>query len=78
MRNDSGRPDSWLAELTKETAVVHTKHDGPSIKGVLSAVHADCLVISDGVVLDTEVTNVLDGSVVIPRENVSFLQVIAP
>jgi hypothetical protein len=64
----------WIASLTHETVIVHTKDSGPSLKGVLAAVHADCLVLVDAVLLEPESQAVLDGSVVVPRPNVDFMQ----
>lgn len=64
----------WLDSLTHETVIVHTKDSGPSLKGVLAAVHADCLVLRDAVLLEPESQVVLDGSVVVPRPNVDFMQ----
>lgn len=67
---------TWLDQLTHETVIVHLKDDGHSLKGVLAAVHADCLVLQGVVVLEPESQAVLDGSVVVPRPNVDFMQVI--
>jgi len=68
-------PDAgWIATLTLETVIVHTKDSGPSLKGVLAAVHADCLVLRDAMLLEPESQVVLDGSVVVPRSNVDFMQ----
>lgn len=78
MRANSGRPDNWIDELTRRTVIVHCKHDGPSFKGVQAAAHADCLVLSSAVLLEPDSQTVMDGDLVIPRENVAFLQVVAP
>ncbi len=67
---------SWLDGLTHETVIVHLKGNSHSLKGVLAAVHADCLVLRDVAVLDPEDQAMLDGSVVVLRENVDFMQVI--
>jgi hypothetical protein len=68
-------PDAgWIVSLTLETVIVHTKDSGPSLKGVLAAVHADCLVLRDAMLLEPESQVVLDGSVVVPRSNVDFMQ----
>lgn len=66
----------WIASLTHATVIVHLKGNSHSLKGVLAAVHADCLVLRDAVVLEPESQAVLDGSVVIPRPNVDFMQTI--
>lgn len=66
----------WLDELTLETVIVHVD-DGPSVKGVKQAVHADCIVLRDSYVYGEDDVNVLAGEIVIPRERVLFLQVVA-
>lgn len=66
--------EGWLSSLTLDTVIVHLKDDGHSLKGVLAAVHADCLVLRDAVVLEPESQVVLDGSVIVPRANVDFMQ----
>ena len=63
----------WLNELTLDTVIVHLR-DSHSIKGVLAAVHSDCLVLRDALLLEPESQAVLDGSVVVPRSNVDFMQ----
>lgn len=63
----------WLNELTLETVIVHLR-DSHSIKGVLAAVHSDCLVLKDAVVLEPESQAMLDGTVVVPRPSVDFMQ----
>lgn len=78
MKHGSGRPDTWIDKLTRETVIVHCKHDGPSFKGILSATHSDCVVLSDALLLEADRQALTDGEVVVLRENVSFLQVIAP
>lgn len=65
---------TWLDALTMETVVVHTT-DGTSLKGVRSAVHDDCLVLRDVIVLGEE-DAVLNGEIVVPRERVSFMQLV--
>ncbi len=64
----------WIASLTHETVIVHLKGDSHSIKGVLAAVHSDCLVLRDAIVLEPESQAVLDGEVIVPRPNVDFMQ----
>lgn len=64
----------WITSLTHDTVIVHTKDSGPSLKGVLAAVHSDCLVLRDAMLLEPESQVVLDGSVVVPRSNVDFMQ----
>lgn len=67
----------WLDDVTLSTVVVHTR-DGFSIKGLKAAVYDDCIVLRDAMVLEAEATEILNDLLVIPRENLSFLQVIDP
>ncbi len=67
---------TWLDALTLETVVVHLKHDGPSLKGLKAAIHDDCIVLRDVIALGDEASDVLDGQCVIPRDQVSFMQVL--
>lgn len=67
----------WLDHLTLDTVIVHTKHDGPSLKGVKLAVHDDCIVLRDVFVLQTEANEMLNGNVVVPRDQVQFMQVLS-
>jgi hypothetical protein len=67
---------TWLDGLTLETVIVHTR-DGQSFKGIKSVVHDDCLVLRDALLLDQEDASVvLNGLIAVPREQVSFLQVV--
>ena len=66
---------TWLDELTLSTVIVHTKA-GPSLKGLKAAVHDDCIVLRDAFVLD-DAPSLLNGDVVIPREQVLMLQLVA-
>lgn len=72
-----GRTEPWIDGLTRQTVIVHCKHDGPSFKGVQMAAHADCLILNETLLLEPEVQTLMDGDVVIPRENIAYLQVIA-
>lgn len=65
---------TWLDDLTLETVIVHLKSSNHSLKGVLSGVHSDCLVLRDGIVLEPESQVVLGGDVIVPRDNVDFMQ----
>lgn len=68
---------TWLKALTLDTVVVHTR-DGYSMRGVKVAVHDDCIVLRDVMVLETESPQeIVNGMIVVPRENVSFMQLIA-
>lgn len=66
----------WIDDLTLETVVVHLKSGSQSFKAILAAAHADCLVLRDVVVLEPDSQVSLAGEVVVPRENVDFLQII--
>ena len=67
---------AWLDDLTFSTVIVHTTDDGPSLKGVRQAVHDDAIVLRDVFVLDDNATDMLKGSVVVPREKVLFMQLV--
>ena len=66
----------WLDDLTLETVIVHTA-GGPSFKGVKAAVHEDCLVLRDAQILEDDAATLLNGEIVVPREQVAFLQLVA-
>lgn len=67
---------TWLDALTLETVIVHTK-DGMSFKGIKAHVHDDGILLKDVVLLeDTGVVEV-DHQPFIPRENVSFIQLVS-
>lgn len=68
---------NWLDDLTLQTVIVHTTDNGPSIKGLKAAVYDDCIVLRDAMVLDPEAQEILNGLVVIPRENVALMQLIS-
>lgn len=53
------------------TVVVH--QNGPSLRGVLTAVYKDCLVLGQATHLDAETD--LGGEVVIPRAQGVFVQI---
>lgn len=63
-----------LPKLVKASVVVHTR-DAKSISGVLVGVHRDALAIAHATYLmDDGRREQLAGDVLIPRANVSFLQ----
>ena len=64
----------WLRTLTEDTVIVHLTDSGPSIKGAMVAVHSDCLVLERALVLEPESQTLLSGDVVVPREQVAFIQ----
>jgi hypothetical protein len=67
---------TWLDSLTLDTVIVHTQ--GDSFKGVKAAVHDDCLVLRDVFVLEPEGQGQtqLNGEIVIPREQVLYMQIV--
>ena len=67
---------TWLDALTLETVVVHMTHDGPSLKGLKVVVHDDCIVLRDVITLDEHGSTALDGTVVVPRDRVMFMQLV--
>lgn len=68
---------TWLDDLTLETVIVHTRDD-MSFRGLRSSVYDDCLVLREARVLEGEgVSSVLNGEVVIPREQVHFVQIVS-
>lgn len=67
----------WIERLTRRSVVVHTR-DGASMRGVLVATYRDCLVLSHANYLAGEGAVAVDGEVVVPRETVSWLQVMPP
>ncbi len=69
---------AWLDDVTLSTVIVHTTH-GASFKGLKQAVHEDCLVLRDAMLLEDagpQAPQVLKGLIVIPREHVDFMQLI--
>ena len=63
-----------LSALERPTVVVHLTSD-KSIKGVLSGVYDDVLVLRHAALLATDGSVVsLDGEQMIPRERVEFIQ----
>lgn len=66
---------TWLDDVTLSTVLVH-QHDGLSLRGLRYAVYDDCIVLRDAVLVEQESQEPLKGLIVIPRENVSFMQVL--
>lgn len=67
---------TWLDDITLDTVIVHQR-DGMSIKGVKAAVHEDCVILRDAAVLQGDgITTLLGGEILIPRENVAFMQLV--
>jgi len=65
----------YVRKLVRLRVIAHTKDD-QSIRGVLQEVHRDCIVLSAAEYLGQAKTEALSGTPVIPRENLSWLQVL--
>lgn len=65
---------SFLKGLRSREIVAHTV-DGWSLRGVLTGVHTDCIVLDAAKSLGEEVTN-LEGQVALPRTNLAWVQVL--
>lgn len=66
---------TWLDGLTLETVVVHTR-DGMSIKGVKALVHDDGILLREAALLEDTGMVQLNDQPFIPRDNVSWLQLV--
>lgn len=65
---------TWLDDVTLNTVLVHVE-GGPSMKGLIGAVHDDCLVLKEVLVLhETDAPEQLAGIQVVPRERVLWIQ----
>lgn len=67
------RARGFAGELVGRTTIAHTR-DAGSIKGVVTAVHRDCLVISHPEFLQGAQPAGLGGEVVVDRRDVAWLQ----
>ncbi|MFA7265125.1 MAG: hypothetical protein WC054_02335 [Candidatus Nanopelagicales bacterium] len=67
----------WIAQLTANRVAVHTVN-GESLRGILLAVHGDCLVLTAAQILSEHGARPLDGDVVVPREQVAWIQQLPP
>lgn len=64
----------YLKTLTGETVVMHTTTDA-SIRGVLTAVHADVYVLERAAFLNADGSELpADGETLVPVSRVAFLQ----
>lgn len=63
----------FIASKTRERIAVHLD-DGQSVRGVLTAVHRDCLVLEHAKALGDHVETPVDGEVLIPRARVAWIQ----
>lgn len=66
---------TWLDDVTLETVIVTTTF-GQSFKGLKSVVHDDCIVLKNVIVLETDASTSVEGELVIPREQVGFIQMV--
>lgn len=66
---------TWLDAVTMDTVIVLTTDD-VSFKGLRRAVHDDCIVLHEALVLGEDAATVLNGDVVIPRERVLAVQLV--
>jgi hypothetical protein len=67
---------TWLDDVTLESVVVHVD-SGPSLRGLKSAVHDDCLVLRDVLVLNEDNSpEQLNGLYLVPRERVIGIQIL--
>lgn len=68
---------TWLDAVTLETVIVHTDN-GPSLKGLKAAIHDDCLVLRDVLVLnEDDAPDQLGGLYLVPRERVIGIQILS-
>lgn len=63
----------WIDSLTRRTVVVHLTA-GESIRGILVGVYTDSLVLDHAAFLASDSVSPVDGSIVIPRGSVSWMQ----
>ena len=68
---------TWLDDVTLETVLVHVD-SGPSLRGLKAAIHDDCLVLRDVLVLQEEgdAPQQLGGLYLVPRERVIGIQLL--
>jgi hypothetical protein len=66
----------YIDRMVRETVVVHMT-SGPSVRGVLLAVHRDCLVLIHARFLSGSESVDIAGEAVVPRERVAWLQHLA-
>jgi hypothetical protein len=72
-----GAEVTWLDDLKLDTVVIHLL-TGRSVKGLVAAVHDDCVVLKKAYVLESEVSegqiSLLDGNQVFLRERIEWVQ----
>ena len=73
----SAKAEDYIATKVRHRVVAHLA-DGQSLRGVLAATHADCLVLEHVEALADGVATPADGQAVVPHANLSWLQMLAP
>ena len=72
---------TWLDDLTLDTVVVHLL-SGRSVKGLVAAVHDDCIVLRKAYVLESETqegqVSILQGDQVMLRDRIEWIQDLPP
>ncbi len=71
------RDRNWLKRQTLTRLIVHTT-DGQSLDGVLATVAKDGIVVDHAKLLDGDNAHRLGGHVLVERERIGFVQVMAP
>ena len=65
---------AYLREIVAETVVVHVT-SGASVRGILTAVHSDVLVLAHAEYLNGDGSSIaVDGEALVPVSKVAFLQ----
>ena len=67
----------YIDSIARETVVVHLD-DGTSLRGVLFAVHRDCIVLAHAEVLGADANTKIDGEAVIERTRKFWMQRLPP
>lgn len=67
----------YIDRMARESVVAHLTDD-QSIRGVLVAVHRDCLVLAHASALHSGGSAPIDGEAVVPRSRVAWLQKLPP
>lgn len=67
---------TWLDDVKLETLLV-VVDNGPSIRGLKAAVHDDCILLRDAIILnENDAPEQLNGLYLIPRERVIGVQLL--
>lgn len=68
---------TWLDSVTMNTVLVE-RDTGPSLRGLIAAVHDDCLVLREVLVLnEQDEPEQLNGLLLVPRERVVGIQLLS-